>query len=248
MTKFLSMNGFVKPTFLAKLASGLLAVSLFVGAFIGVFGTAPALASGSGGGAGGIPTAPAGRDLSPEQQAEKAYKAGLKYKERAWKAEEKAQTAKSQKAQAKQLKRADKAYVKAQSEFAKVLQILPEHYKAANELGYVLRKQGQYKKAIGAYNYALQLYPEFLQAVEYRGEAFLAIGYYDEAKKAYMQLFRSDSELAEELMVSMRNWRIDIEANSQPPSARARNFIEWLDQRQNVSAFGEVTESTSSGW
>ena len=124
----------------------------------------------------------------------------------------------------------------------------PKDYKAANELGYVLRKQGEYEQAIGSYNYALQLYPEFDQAIEYRAEAFVAIGYYTEAKKAYMQLFRSNSELAEELMVSMRKWRDALDSGPQGPNARTRDFLEWLKSRENVSAFGEAVESTSSGW
>ena len=214
-----------------------------------VLGSTPTFASGSGGGASGVPSTPSpGRDLSPEQQAEKSYNAGLKYKARAWKAEQKAEAAKSEKGAARQLKRAAKDYRKAQDEFARVLQVLPEHYKAANELGYVLRKQGNYKKAIGAYNYALQLYPEFAQAIEYRGEAFVALGLYDQAKEAYMHLFRSNSELAEELMTSMRNWRDEQAKSGSTPGARTKDFLQWLEKRQNVSAFGEITESTSSGW
>ena len=233
-------RGVAKPSILAVLAPVLVTLAMF--------GGAPVVASGSGG-ASSTPSVPSpGRDLSPEQQAQKAYDAGLKFKARAWKAEEKAQAARSEKAKAKHLKRSQKDYKKAQDEFAKVLQVLPEHYKSANELGYVLRKQGHHEKAIGAYNYALQLYPEFLEAIEYRAEAFIAVGFYDEAKEAYMHLFRSNSKLAEELMVSMRSWRDNLTEKGTTPGARARSFLEWIEQRQNVSAFGEVTESTSPGW
>ena len=51
------------------------------------------------------------------------------------------------------------------------MKIYPQNYKAANELGYALRKSGDYRKAIGAYNYALEINPNFHQATEYRGEA-----------------------------------------------------------------------------
>lgn len=238
MTSAINLRGVYSFAFLA---ASLLAFVLV--------GSAPAFASGSGGGAGSAPSSPSpGRSLSPEQKSEKSYNAGLKYKARAWKAETKAEAAKSDKAKAKHMKRAAKDYRKAQDEFAKVLQILPEHYKAANELGYVLRKQGNYKKAIGAYNYALQLYPEFDQAIEYRAEAFVAIGLYDQAKEAYMHLFRSNSELAEELMTSMRNWRDDLAKEGSTPGARTKDFLQWLEKRQSVSAFGEITEATSSGW
>jgi len=204
-----------------------------------------AIAAPSGGGGGGTGAAPVdSRPKSPEQQAEAAYLAGIKHKERAWKAEEKAQAATSDKKRAKQEKRAAKSYKKAQDEFASVLQVFPEHYKAANELGYVLRKQGNFERAIGAYNYALKIHPDFLEAIEYRGEAFVALGYYDEAKAAYMRLFRDNGELADMLMTKMRSWAAD----QTEPSARARDFVEWIEERQNVSAFGELTESSASGW
>jgi len=208
-----------------------------------IFGVPAAQASGGGGGS--IPSAPVeSRPESPEQKAEADFRKGLKHKEKAWKLEERAANATSDRRREREKKRAAKEYAKAQDKFTAVLQNFPEHYKAANELGYVLRRQGDYEKAIGSYNYALQLYPDFLQAVEYRAEAFVALGFYDEAREAYMRLFREDAELADELMVSMKTWAADQES----PSARARNFIEWIESRQNVSAFGELTESKSSGW
>lgn len=218
---------------------------LVLGLSMGLAVSSGSVSASGGGGGGGIASAPVdSRPSSPEQQAEADYKKGLKHKERAWKLEQKAETAKNEKRKAKDLKRAAKEYRKAQDLFAEVLRTFPEHYKAANELGYVLRKQGHYEQAIGSYNYALQLYPDFLQAVEYRAEAFVSIGFYDEARDAYMRLFREDAELAEELMVSMRAWAEQQES----PGARARNFIEWLDSRKNIDAFGELTESKSSGW
>lgn len=208
-------------------------------------GVPVSLASGSGGaGAAGSSAPVDSRPDSPEQEAEATYKKGLKHKGRAWKAEKKGLAASSDKKREKQQRRAAKEYKKAQDQFVEVLQILPEHYKAANELGYVLRKQGKYERAIGAYNHALVVYPDFLQAIEYRGEAFIAVGFYTEAKQAYMRLFRDDTELAEQLMVRMREWS----AEQSDPGAKARDFVEWIEERQNVSAFGELTESASPGW
>ena len=59
-----------------------------------------------------------------------------------------------------------------------------------------------------------------------------------------MRLFREDTELANELMTSMKAWA----AEQKEPGARARNFIEWIESRADVSAFGESTQSNSSGW
>ena len=221
----------------------------------GVCFVAPSVAAaGSGGGGGSVAgSAPVeARPKSPEQQAEAAYKAGLKYKKRAWRAEEKIASLQEEAAGGKnvskkierQQKKAAREYAKAQGEFASVLQIMPEHYKAANELGYALRKQGDYKRAIGAYNYALQLYPEFYEAIEYRGEAFVALGFYDEAKDAYMKLFKNRPELAEQLMTTMQSWA----SEQTDPGAKARDFKEWIEQRESVSVLGDLTEASSSGW
>ena len=76
------------------------------------------------------------------------------------------------------------------------VQANPQHHEAANELGYALRRMGQYSQAIQWYDHALELQPKFLEAIEYRGEAYLAVGKIDAAKQAYMELFRNDPELA----------------------------------------------------
>jgi len=224
------------------------ALACFV-VFVAVLGGSPILAAPSGSGTeDSPPPTSAGLDVSLEERLKRTYEEGLRLKERAWKAEEKAALAGTEKNKLRQLKRAQKDYYRAQEEFAGVLRANPKDYNAANELGYVLRKQGEFEQAIGAYNYALQLFPGFDQAIEYRAEAFVAIGYYDEAKKAYMHLFRSNGELAAELMVSMRQWRDNLDSGPQGPSARTRDFLEWLEAREKISAFGAAAESTGSGW
>jgi len=229
-----------------RVMAGLAVWAALIGASIG--GSLVLAAPSSGSTADSPPETSADLDASLEEQLKKTYAEGLRFKERAWKAEEKAALATTEKNKQRQLKRAQKDYNRAQDEFAEVLRENPKDYNAANELGYVLRKQGEYEQAIGAYNYALQLFPEFDQAIEYRAEAFVAIGYYDEAKKAYMHLFRTNSELAEGLMMSMRKWRDDLDSGPQGPSARTRSFLEWLEAREKMSTFGETTESSSSGW
>ena len=48
--------------------------------------------------------------------------------------------------------------------------------------------------------------PGFPDAIEYRGEAFLALNRIDDAKQAYMDLFASDRKQAETLMKAMGDW------------------------------------------
>ena len=176
----------------------------------------------SGGGASApIETRPS----SPEQVAEAGYQRGLKLKERAWEGDGKAEAAREAgkgKRADRYAERAKREYEKAQSEFASVLKTLPEHYRAANELGYTLRQLGDYKNAIGAYNYALNVHPKFYQAIEYRAEALLALAYYDETRDSYLTLFEHDRDLADTLMAKMQSWAAEQRGENRMPSARAR--------------------------
>ena len=161
----------------------------------------------------------------------------MRHKKKAWKQEGKAQTAKTDKKRDKALARAQKEYTKAINNYATALQAVPRYAEAANELGYALRKTGQYKKAIGAYNYALEIKPDFNEAIEYRGEAFLALGLVDEAKKAYMQLFRADRDLAGQLMGAMDMWLV-----GQTDTEGTASFSSWVSERKRLA---EVTQDLS---
>ncbi len=82
----------------------------------------------------------------------------------------------------------------------------PSHHRAHSSLGYVLRKVGQYDDSIDAYDRALQIEPGFPEALEYRGEAYLALGRLKDASRSYMQLVEVDLEKAELLMTAMKDW------------------------------------------
>jgi tetratricopeptide (TPR) repeat protein len=193
----------------------------------------PAWGAGSGGGGfsggdfGGASTA---RKQTPEQISAGWYKRGIKAKEKAWKLEEKAASAKDEKKRDKHLANALKQYQKAAEAQATALKANAKSYEAANELGYALRKTGDYKKAIGAYNYALQLRTDFYPAIEYRGEALLMMGFIEEAKEAYMTLFRHDRTLADQLMATMEKWH-----GTQPDSEAKTAFATWLDERRQLA-------------
>lgn len=205
----------------------------------------PAYAAGSSGGGGGIaPAAPSRAPASPEEQAQAAYKKGLKHKARAWKAEEKAAAATSEKKRARFTARAQKEYVKAQQQYVKTLKLLPEHYEAANEMGYALRKTGHYKRAIGAYNLALKTNPNYLEAIEYRGEALVQLGFYDETREDYMRLFRENRELADQLMAAIDKWAL----TQTSPDARTKEFLEWRESRRDLSVLGEQVGSSGGSW
>ena len=142
----------------------------------------------------------------PADQAAEAYNRGLASRDKAWKLEEEAASSTDAGQQAKLLGKAQKEYTKAIRAFRSATEADPEMHQAFSSLGYALRKTGQYEDSLAAYNQALELEPAYSEAIEYRAEAFLGLNRLDEAKKAYMQLFRDDRERADELMGAMQRW------------------------------------------
>ena len=124
------------------------------------------------------------------------------------------------------------------------LKLLPEHYKAANEMGYALRKTGDYKPALVAYNLALKTNPDFLEAIEYRGEALVQLGHYDETRDDYMRLFREKRELADQLMVAIDKWA----ATQTDPGVREKEFLRWRESRRSVGVLGDQAGTTGGSW
>ena len=208
-----------------------------------LLGTTLAQAAGSGGGGGfsGSSPMPERRAKTPEEVATSHYKAGLKYKAKAWKAEEKAAKATKDTKRDKLLADAREYYEKAIAAYATAMKVNEQHYEAANELGYALRKTGDYRKAIGAYNYALQLRPEFYPAIEYRGEALLMMGFVKEAQDAYMTLFRNDRALADQLFATMEKWHAE-----QPEGNDRTTFAAWLEERRQLASIGRDLSSNNT--
>ncbi len=152
------------------------------------------------------------------------YQRGLSAKERALAREAAAARAVDPDDKASQLAAADAAFEEAVTYFGKALKLQLDHYEAANELGYALRRTGDYRKALGAYNFALTIKPDFYPAIEYRGEAYLALGMLDQSKDAYLTLFRNAPELAAQLLQAMADHATD--------SA----FSAWVAERQAIAS------------
>lgn len=204
-----------------------------------IFTLMPSLALAAGSSAGSVSnSATDGQD--PIELAARAFKTGIKHRDRALKLEARAAAASSDKAQAKLIAKANRSFNKAVTKQGEALKLDPQNYQAANELGYALRKTGDYRKAIGAYNYALDINPEFHQATEYRAEAYLALGMYEKTQRAYMKLFREEPGLAEQLMSSIDTWH---QANGDNLSEDAQAFADWVEERKRLA---EVTRDLSS--
>lgn len=197
----------------------------------------------------GLPVQAAGGStvpsVSPVDQAADAYNRGIKYRDKAWKLEEKAMTA-SGDDRAKLEGKIQKEYQKAARAFEAAVDTNPEMYQAHGSLGYALRRTGQYEASLEAYNRALEIAPDYAEAVEYRAEAYLGLNRLDEAKEAYMALFRSDRERADELMTAMKQW---IENRSDDSGSVETGVIEdfetWVQKRAEIAGHTASLSGTS---
>lgn len=193
----------------------------------------PAAAAGTPGD-GAEPT-PEGQ--TPDEAARAYYAEGLAHKEAALTLEAAARSATDEGEQARLLEQARSEYRAAAQVQGRALKLDLDYVEAANELGYALRKSGDFRKALGAYNFALQIRPDFYPAIEYRGEAYLALGMLDEARAAYLTLFRGDQALAARLLEAM------AAADTGDPA-----FEAWVLERGRLAAVTPGATTVSADW
>jgi len=110
-------------------------------------------------------------------------------------------------------------------------------YQAWNYIGFSNRHLGNYDAALTAYAKALELNPAYPEAIEYRGEAYLGLNKIDQAKEAYMALFRESRSLADELMTAMRRWTDARRKDAQGLTPEdLESFSKWVDERSGIAA------------
>lgn len=193
-------------------------------------------ASGGGGGGGGFSTGDAsvGQESrpTPEQRAERAHDKGLKYRKYALGYEERAAAAKDDKERAKRLADAKDAWQDAIKQYERAIALDASRYQSLNELGYALRKTGDYKASIEAYNKALALKSDYAPAIEYRGEAFLAMESFKEVQDAYMRLVKLDHDQAALLFSAIKQWTA---AHQDVTTDEAKAFVKWAGERNDLA-------------
>jgi tetratricopeptide (TPR) repeat protein len=112
----------------------------------------------------------------------------------------------------------------------------PDNYQAHSDIGYVLRRLGDYPEALRAYDRALAIRPDYWRAVEYRGEAYLRLARLEEAKQAYMALFANDRPLADDLLAKMGAW---LERRERDPGGmeakELETFAAWVANRSEIA-------------
>ena len=173
--------------------------------------------------------------MTPEERAAESYNSGIDHKNKGVKYEEQAAAA-SEKDRAKLVEKAQKEFGNALKDFKRAADTSPKMYQAFNGMGYAFRKTGDYAKALEMYDKALELAPGFPDAVEYRGEAYLALNRLDDAKQAYMTLFGSDRAQADILMNAMKKYvdQRKAEPAGVDPAALSA-FEKWIQERNQIA-------------
>ncbi len=173
---------------------------------------------------------------TPQEQAVEHYNAGLRIRDTAWKLEKKLLQAPDENKRSKIATKIQRKYMFAIKEFTAATQKNPRFHQAYGSLGYALRKTGQYENALAAYDRALSLAPGYPEAIEYRAEAYLGLGRLEDAKKAYMKLFRTNRDSADTLLAAMLVW-VD-KRSSDPgdlPADAVSEFAGWVEERAGLA-------------
>ncbi|HEV8700617.1 MAG TPA: tetratricopeptide repeat protein [Candidatus Polarisedimenticolia bacterium] len=185
------------------------------------------------GGSSSMPSAP---KKTPEQQAVDHYNAGLKIRDKALALLKQASEASEEKDRTKLETKARQEFGKAIAQFRTATEKDPKFYPAHSDLGFALRKTGDYSGALQAYDRALAISPAYAPAIEYRGEAYLNLDRMEDAKNAYMALFPSDRGQADVLLKAMKGWveKRRAEPGSMTPDA-VQEFSAWVAQREELA-------------
>jgi tetratricopeptide (TPR) repeat protein len=176
------------------------------------------------------------RELSPAEQAKEAYNMGVKLIKKAKDYDADADKASTPEKKSKAMEKASNAYNKALEQFTTAVGNQPDLVEAWNYIGFAHRHLGAYAESLEAYDHALSLNPKYLQAVEYRGEAYLGLNRTDDAKSAYMDLFRDARPLSDQLLAAMQKWVADRHQDAKGvPGPQIDAFEQWVSERSTIA-------------
>lgn len=166
-------------------------------------------------------------ERTPEQAAVEAYNTGIESRDAAWKIEKELAATTEPAARKKLSAKLEKAFRSAAQSFTAAIGKDPMMYEAHSDLGYCLRKLGDYDASIAAYTKALEIEPRYPNAIEYRAEAYLALNRLEEAKAAYMDLFEGQSDQAPALLEAMQHWVAQNPGDG--------DFAGWVAERAEIA-------------
>jgi tetratricopeptide (TPR) repeat protein len=206
-------------------------VTLLLAAAIGLYQVAASAT------ASAVPTnRPSMAPRTPEDMAKDYYNSGVRHKDKGKQLEERADTQvfKDEKDHEKYEAKIKDEFTSALKDFKKAAELNPSLAQAYNGMGYAYRKTGDATQALAMYDKALEMAPGFPDAIEYRGEAYLAVARIDDAKGAYLALLATDRTQADLLMKAMAAWVAKPPASIEPEALSA--FMAWINERAKVAS------------
>jgi tetratricopeptide (TPR) repeat protein len=125
---------------------------------------------------------------------------------------------------------AQEAYKASLPHFATAVRLDTSMHEAYTYLGYAYRKLGRYDESLQAYDRALKINPDTPYAIEYQGEAFLALNRIAEARFNFLRLYALDEYHAAKLLRAMQTW---VDANKEKPPAGidVPELAAWISER-----------------
>ena len=209
---------------------------------------ASGMSAGWANGGGAMPAAPPPmpREQTPQQKAQEAYNDGVRDVKKADKAQAAAAQATDAGKKDKAAHEAQDRYAGALAKFQQATQLDSTLHEAWNYLGYANRKLGHYDEALAAYGKALTIKPGFADALEYRGEAYLALNRIPDAQQAYLDLYAGNRALAGKLLTAMKNWVADQRARPAGGTAASLDDLDkWIQERAQIA--GQTAVLTRAG-
>ena len=165
-----------------------------------------------------------------EQGAIDAYTAGYASILRAEHAENLAAASSNDAERSAAQRSAQEAYKTSLPHFATAVRLDTSMHEAYTYLGYAYRKLGRYDESLQAYDRALKINPDTPYAIEYQGEAFLALNRIAEARFNFLRLYALDEYHAAKLLRAMQTW---VDANKEKPPAGidVPELAAWISER-----------------
>jgi tetratricopeptide (TPR) repeat protein len=184
--------------------------------------------------------------MNPQDNAIRSFNDGVRYRDRAWKAEKELATTQDDGKRQKLMEAVRKSYEADIRSQRAAINDNPKMFQAHTELGYALRKTGHYDEALQSYDKALELMPNYGEAIEYRAEAYLGLNRVNDAKDSYLMLYNGGAkELAKQLGDAMQKWVADRKAAPGDVAGTSIDeFAKWISQRTEIAG----TAGTGSSW
>jgi len=204
----------------------------------------------NGGGSMGSMNVPQPREQTPEEKAKDLYNDGVRAVKKADKAETSAEQLTDAGKKERAQRDAHKYYTEALTKFRGATQNDSRLHEAWNYLGYTSRRLGNYDDALVAYERALSLRPGYPDALEYRGEAYLALNRVDDAKHDYLDLFATNRGLADKLLGAMKSWLATQRASSSADATQVSELDKWIQERAQIAGqtAALTREGTAASW